>query len=378
MPPEVSIVGGDQSVEELRRELAEARQQQAATSEILDIISRSPTDLQPVLDAVAKGAARLCEARDASIYRVDDDRLRLVAHHGPIPQVSESVPLVRGSINGRAVLDQRPVHLADAQIETKEFPEASQHGRQLGVRACLSVPLMREGVAIGTIQLRRCEAQLFTATQVALLQTFAAQAVIAIENTRLFEAEQASKRELQESLEYQTATSEILGVISRSPTDLKPVLDAILATAARLCSAEKATIRRRGGNVYAMVAEFGFTAEQQAYMRASPVAADSGTVVGRAAETRRPVYIPDVETAVDFTQHDLARGAGFRAGLAVPLLREGDVIGVLMLLHSLPDPFTADHIERAQTFADQAVIAIENTRLFEEVQARNTELRMAL
>jgi len=228
------------------------------------------------------------------------------------------------------------------------------------------------------INIRRNEARPFSDRHVDLLETFADQAVIAIENTRLFEAEQASKRELLESLEYQTATNEILGVISRSPTDLKPVLDAILATAARLCSAEKATIRRREGNVYAMVAEFGFTAEQQAYMRANPVAADSGTVVGRAAETRRPVYIPDVETAVDFTQHDLARGAGFRAGLAVPLLREGDVIGVLMLLHSLPDPFTADHIERAQTFADQAVIAIENTRLFEEVQARNTELRMAL
>src|SRR5262249_47280446 len=152
---------------------------------------------------------------------------------------------------------------------------------------------------------------------------FANQAVIAVENARLFEEVQASKRHLQESLDFQTATSEVLSIISKSPNDLQPVLDAILATVSRLCSAEKATIRRREGNVYAMVAEFGFTAEQQAYMRTNPVAEGSGTVVGGAAETRGPVYIPDVETADGFTQHDLARGAGFRAGLAVPLLREG-------------------------------------------------------
>jgi GAF domain-containing protein len=181
-------------------ELRESIQQQAATGEILSIISRSPTDLQPVLDAVAESAARLCEALDAAIYRVDRERLRLVAHHGPIPigPVGEfTMPLGRGTANGRAVLDQRTVHVADLQAEAEEFPEGSQYSCRFGDRTSLSVPLMREGVAIGTIYLRRTEAQLFTERQVALLQTFANQAVIAIENARLFEAEQTRSRELQ-------------------------------------------------------------------------------------------------------------------------------------------------------------------------------------
>jgi signal transduction histidine kinase len=182
------------------------------------------------------------------------------------------------------------------------------------------------------------------------------------------------KRELVEAREQQAATSEILGIISRSSSDLQPVLDTIVATATRLCGAEKATIRRRSGDAYLMVAEYGCSPEQRAYMEKNPVAAGPGTVVGGAAETRKPVYVADVEADPGFRQMDLAKGAGFRAALAVPLLREGEIIGVLMLLHSKRDPFTADHIERAQSFADQAVIAIENTRLFEEVQARTAEL----
>jgi GAF domain-containing protein len=175
------------------RELAESRQQQAATGEILSIISRSPTDLQPVLDAVTESAVRLCDATDAAIFRVDGGRLRLIAHHGPILDVGKhTIPLVRGTVNGRAVLDKRTVHVADVQTETKEFPEDSEYARQLGMRTCLSAPLMKEGVAIGTIHLRRTEAQLVTERQVALLRTFADQAAIAIENARLFEAEQAA------------------------------------------------------------------------------------------------------------------------------------------------------------------------------------------
>jgi signal transduction histidine kinase/DNA-binding response OmpR family regulator len=185
-------------------------------------------------------------------------------------------------------------------------------------------------------------------------------------------------KQLENERAYRAALSEILGIITRSSSDLQPVLDTIVATATGLCGAEKATIRRRSGDAYPMVAEHGFSHEQRAYMEKNPVAAGPGTVVGRAAETRKPVYVADVEADPGFRQMDLARSAGFRAGLAVPLLREGEVIGVLTLAHSKPDPFTADHIERAQTFADQAVIAIENARLFKAEQTRTAELTESL
>ena len=225
--------------EALKRE-AEALEQQTATAEILNVIRSSPTDLQPVLDAVAQSAARLCEGFDAAIFRRDGDRLRLVAHDGPIPAgtIGEfSLTLVRGTVGGRSVLEGRTVHVADMQTELDEFPEGSGT-RGAGVTARYLVsPLMREGVAIGVIQIRRTESQLFTERQVALLQTFADQAVIAIENVRLF-------NETKEALEQQTATSEVLGVISRSPTDVQPVFDTIAQNAARLCGATDTVILR--------------------------------------------------------------------------------------------------------------------------------------
>ena len=219
------------------RELTDSLTQQTATAEILRVISGSPTDIQPVLDAVAESAAGLCEAFDASIFRVDGDQLRLAAHHGPIPYglVGEfTVPLVRGTIGGRTVLDEQTVHVADVQAETEEFPEASRYGQRFGTRTSLSVPLMREGIAIGTIHLRRTETRLFTDRQIALLQTFADQAVIAIENVRLFTELEARNADLTEALEQQTATSEILRVISQSQTDVQPVFDTIAAAALKL------------------------------------------------------------------------------------------------------------------------------------------------
>ena len=177
-------------------------------------------------------------------------------------------------------------------------------------------------------------------------------------------------KQLENERAYQAALSDIIGIISRSPSDLQPVLDTIVATATRLCGAEKATIRRRLGDTYPMVAEHGFSPEQRAYMEKNPVAAGPGTVVGQAAETRKPVYVPDVEADPGVRHMDFAKVAGFRAGLTVPLLREGEIIGVLTLGHSKPNPFTADHIERAQTFAGQAVMAIGYARLFEAEQTR--------
>ena len=380
MQSDVSTAGADQdrgrTVEELERELAEAREQQTATSAILRAISNSPTDVQPVLDSVAESAARLCEAFDSAIFRRDGDRLLLVAHHGPIPDVG-TLPLDRGTINGRAVLDGRTVQVADLQIEADEYPLGSALSQKQGVRTTLSVPLMREGVAIGTINLRRTEAQLFTERQVALLQTFADQAVIAIENTRLFEAEQARTGELQEALEYQTATSDVLNVISRSKFDLQPVLDSIVETAARLCVADMASIRGREGDAYVHLASYGVQPEYADFVINTRHAAGRGSIVGRVSLEGRPVQIADVLADPEYTLFEQQRRGNFRTVLGIPLLREGVQIGIIILMRRTVQPFSDKQIALVETFADQAVIAIENTRLFEEVQARNRALTEA-
>src|SRR5499427_3180884 len=248
---------------EAREHLAEALEQQTATSEILGAVARSSTDLQIVLDTVCQSAARLCEAYDASIWCPDGDRLVLVAHHGPITQI-ESVPFVRGSVLGRSVLDKQTVHIADTQSLADEFPVTSEYARRLGFRTGLYVPLIREGVAIGVIALRRTEARLFTERQVALLQTFAAQAVIAIENARLL-------NELRESLQQQTATSEVLKVISRSTFDLHGVLNTLVESAARLCEADLGVLGRPKGTTLHFDATYGASREWNEFLTSHPI-----------------------------------------------------------------------------------------------------------
>jgi GAF domain-containing protein len=389
MPSEVSIAGAhhdrEPTVEELKRELAESREEQAVTAEILATISSSATDTSQVFAKIAASAARLCHAYDVLICLVDGDNLHLVAHHGPIPQ-SGSFRLERGLVMGRAILDRRTIHVADLQAETGEYPEGSDRARRIGHRTILAVPLMRAGEALGAISIRRTEVHPFTDRQIELLKTFADQAVIAIENTRLFEEVQARTRELtertrelMETLEYQTATSEVLNVISRSPSQLKPVLDAILQAAARLCQAEYALFWRLGQDrKYHLASSSNAKVTFVKYLLEHPISLDRGSLVGRVALERCAIHLPDCLADSEYARYDFARIGEHRSMLGVPLLRDGLPIGVIALFRTVVKPYTEKQIELVTTFADQALIAIGNTRLFEEVQARNSELRIGL
>jgi GAF domain-containing protein/DNA-binding response OmpR family regulator len=380
---QASLVEARAKSARLEQALAEARDQQAAAGEILRVISRSPADLQPVLEAVAASAVRLCEAGDATIYRADGDRLVLVAHHGEMPggPLGEFfLPLVRGTASGRAVLDGVTVHVADLSAETAEFPESVETARSRGVRAVLTVPLMRGSSAVGVIALRRNEAELFTPRQVSLLETFADQAVIAIENARLLGELQAKNADLTESLEQQTATSEILRVISSSPTDVRPVFDVIVERACRLCDGVFANAVRFDGDLLHNMAQHGFNAEAQDVLaRAFPRRAGLDSMSGRAILAGRVVESDDssVDDAVGVSQQ-MSRLLGARAQVAVPLLRDGAPIGSIVVARREAGRFPPRQVELLRTFADQAVIAIENVRLFTELAARNGELRVAL
>ena len=347
-------------------DLTEALEQQTATAEILRVISSSPTDIQPVLDTVTESAARLCEAFDAAIWLQDGDRLLLVAHQGPIPTGAIgkfTLTLVRGTVAGRSVLDGRTVHVVDTQTEAEEFPESSENARRQGFRTILCVPLMREGVAIGVISLRRTEAQLFTERQVALLQTFADQAVIAIENVRLFTELQASNRELTTALDQQTATSDILRVISRSQTDVQPVFDAIVDSAVRLLRAYTGVVFRFDGDQIRGRRDVQRLRELSTLSRANP-SRPRDQATARAIRAAHGHVRSTTPSPIPSTARARSRSTRYEACSAVPMLRatsrsayHGDSAEVR--------PFTDRQIALLKTFADQAVIAIENVRLLQ-------------
>jgi len=356
----------------LFKETKEALDQQTATSEILRVISSSPGDLQAMLNAVAERAVKLCEAEDATIFLAEGDKLRAVARHGrtstPV-EVGQCIPLARGSVTGRAVIDRVPVHMEDlAAAPEDEFPTGRELQRRLGHRTALSVPLMREERAIGAIALWRMEVRRFTDRQIALVKTFADQAAIAIENVRLFDEVRARTRELSESLQQQTATADVLKVISRSTFDLQAVLDTLTESACTLCEADASNIWRPDGEVFKNTSMFGQTPEHKAAMKRLAIKPGRDTCVGRTLLERRTVHIPDSVLDPEYNVPDVLNVAGNRAMLGVPLLREGVPIGVLVLTRSVARPFTEKQVALATTFADQAVIAIENVRLFNETK----------
>jgi GAF domain-containing protein len=435
----------------LKRELSEAHRREVATAEVLKVISRSSFNLQEVLNSLIESAARLTGAEMGLIYMQDGEFYRAAAIYGASSEFFEVVkqnpiPPSRQSATGRAVLERRVIHIKDV-IDDPEYTWAGQQGAK--IRTILAVPMLREDVVVGVIVTLRTTVQPFTDKQIELLTTFADQAVIAIENTRLFEDVQARTRELQESLEYQTATSEVLGIISRSPSELQPVLDAITATARRLGKATRASIMEFKDGWFLLVNGPEVAGALRRLAAKVPRGVDRGTatsevldIVSRSKFELQPVFdtivgsglklfsgaavlitLPDgdkvkgaavaasdparAEAIMRRLPYPLTRdymalaildrrvvdipgaasppieltigaqnflATGYRAVTIMPLMRGDDAIGTLSVLRIVPGPLSDNQIALLQTFADQAVIAIENTRLFEEVQARTPEL----
>ncbi|HSL45431.1 MAG TPA: GAF domain-containing protein [Anaerolineales bacterium] len=365
-------------------EITEALEQQTATSEILQVIASSPTQIQPVLDVIAQNAAQLSGSDDALIDIEDQGLLRVAAHFGNISMfpVGEAIPLNRESVAGRALLQCRTLQAIHKQLgEVSEYPEGDKWAREYGYRMTCSVPLLREGKAIGAITIRRIEPKLLNKKELALIETFASQAVIAIENVRLFNELEARNREITESLEYQTATSEILSIIAENPTDIQPVLDAVAKQAARLCNSYDAVITRIEGKNYRIAAHWGpVPLPLENLLHGIPL--DRTSVTGRAMVDKKTIHIHDLlaEPPEEFPlSREYYRTSEQRTMLVTPLMRENEVIGSIMIRKREVHPFTEKQITLLKIFADQAAIAIENVRLFNETKRllSETEQRAA-
>src|SRR5262245_29102607 len=366
---------GNARVRDLEKRLAEALEQQRASGEILRAISSSPTNLQPVLDAIATNAALVCDAYDAVVFLREGDRLRAAAHYGPITITLQHSTLSRGSVTEAAILDRQRVHVHDVlTTEPLAFPLTAEAAREGGFRTVLSVPLLRENEAIGALAIRRREVQPFTTQQIALVETFADQAVIAIENVGLFKELEARNRDLTESLEQQIATAEILRLISSSPTAVQPTFEAIARAASTLCEADFGSLFPFDGEFIHLGTLYGRTPEEiEAVRGAFPQRPSRSSVTARAILAGSVVQIADVSADPEIAEALRT----FRTVLAVPLLRDGRPLGAITVARRVVRPFSDNQIALLKTFADQAVIAIENVRLFTELQEKNLALTQA-
>jgi len=359
----------------LKRALDEAAQRQKATSDVLRLISSSSGDLQPVFATILANAVRLCEADNGIINRWDGDALHLVASHNlPAEFVAlrERAPYrpEEHSASGRMLAARRFIHIPDLAADRayiERNPPTVVVVERAGVRTTLAVPMFKDSELVGSFTVGRTEVRPFTAQQIEVATSFADQAVIAVENARLL-------HELRESLEQQSATGDVLNIISRSTFDLQEVLDTLIELAARLCDAELAAMHRLHGVNYRAIATYGGPPEHKALAGSVPFEAGRGSVIGRAVLERRPVHVADVLAEPDYALHDAQRRLGYRTVLGVPLLREGNPIGVLVLMRLSVRPFSDKQIELVRNFAAQAVIAIENTRLIGELRERTDEL----
>jgi len=368
----------------LLNELRESLQQQTATADVLKVISRSTFDLQPVLDTLTESAAQLCEADIAAIIRQKGNAYYWATSYGLPPDSSnyakENVAIEpgRATVAGRVLEEGRTVHVPDV-LEDREYAGSAQKAQKIvGHRATLGVPLMRQGSPIGVVLLMRRSPKPFSEKQIELAETFADQAVIAIENVRLFDEVQTRTRDLTESLQQQTATADVLKVISRSAFDLQTVLNALIETATRMCDADQGAITREIDGAFYRAASYGYSSQLSDIIHNTPVKMDRSSIAGRALVEGRIVQIPDVQADAEYTFSPGLDSGDFRTALGVPMLRESVPIGVLALTRKEVRPFNDKQIELITTFADQAAIAIENVRLFKSVEARTRELAASL
>src|SRR5712691_3682233 len=363
-------------VGQLTRELRDTLEQVTTTAEILEVIRNSLNNTQPVFDAIVRSGARLFPGAAVSIALVENGMVKAAAVAERDPVRAElwrqrfPFPLTREYMHSVAILDRKMLDVPNVENGPAEMEVGRKNFLGSGYRAATFVPLMRGEAAIGALSVVRVTPGSLSAKQLEALRTYANQAVIAIENTRLL-------NELRESLQQQTATADVLKVISRSTFDLKSVLQTLVESAARLCDADKATITRQQGTEFFFAEAYGFSAEFLEYVMAVPVGPERGTATGRALLEGKVINFADVLADPEYTWAESQRLGGFRTILSVPMLREGVPIGVLALTRSEVRPFTDRQIELVNTFADQAAIAIENVRLFDEIQDKSRQLEIA-